>query len=375
MATRLATTGAVALLALASGCRKAPSEAMARSTAGEAAVTPPGEATGAIAPGSEHGSAATTGVHGTRKMKGMDIPVFVDGQQVAVLRYGDVPAMANVGTASAPAFRLSDYLAALGVNVDKVRAAHFMSSHHTLGQLLGRELRAEKARFRVQFASGDSGVPQARWDTVGLADSYNVHEIWKVFVYVDKPAPAIDKERQCYLEKDGTCRAEAPYGDGKAIKGTRIYLDGRMVGFVKRRLVTEDIKSGVRPSGEVEYSLSGFIKTLGVDPASLTAMDLVAGDDIIARADSALVRDVGAKLSFVLPAHQHGKVMVHVPVALQSKDAVPPPTERDAYVSAVKLHSKTPGDTARPLSAISERTDLSVKLALATERQEAEGQN
>ncbi|MGH7282442.1 MAG: hypothetical protein ACRELY_13020, partial [Polyangiaceae bacterium] len=55
------------------------------------------------------------GIHGTRKMKGIDVPVFVDGTEIAVLRYGEMPAIDNVGTPHSEAFRVSYYLRGIGV--------------------------------------------------------------------------------------------------------------------------------------------------------------------------------------------------------------------------------------------------------------------
>ena len=305
--------------------------------------------------------------HGTRKLKGIDIPVYVDGMQVAVLRHGDTPAMPNLGEPDAPAFRLYDYLKAVGVTPEQVKGVHLVSGFNTVGQLLGSELLGGKDRFVIRFASGETGVPEARWDTVGLKDTYMVHEIWKLSIFVKKDIPKVDKERQCYVAGDGTCGHDVPYASGGPAKGTRIYLDGRMVGFVKRRLVGNELVVGNTSSGEVEYSLAGFARTVGIDPESVRGVELVAGDDVVARASAADWSKHRENLAFTLPAHQHGKVRVRVPIELQSKDS--PATEKEALVSSVKLYRAT-ALSERPLVAISEATDLSVRLAMHTEREE-----
>jgi hypothetical protein len=312
-------------------------------------------------------AAAPGTAHGTRKLKGLDIPVYVDGFQISVLRFGDTPSLPNIGSLDAPAFRLYDYLKAVGVVPENVKGIHLVSGFGTVGQLLGSELLSEKDRFKVQFASGETGIPEARWDTVGLKTTYIVHEIWKLSIFVKKDIPKVDPERRCYLSSDGTCGNAVPYASAEPVKGTRIYLDGRMVGFVKRRLVGNELVLGTTSAGDAEYSLAGFARKLGVDPSSIRGMELVAGDDVIARASASQWSKSQEHLAFTLPAHHHGKIRVRVPIDLQSTDATA--TYKDALVSSVKLYrNSSPSD--RTLVTISEFTDLSVQLAMHTEREE-----
>src|SRR5687767_10051382 len=54
--------------------------------------------------------------HGTRKLMNLDAPVYVDGAQVGVLRYGDLAiAPASMLGENTPMFRVYDYVKSLGV--------------------------------------------------------------------------------------------------------------------------------------------------------------------------------------------------------------------------------------------------------------------
>src|SRR5689334_16964572 len=79
------------LLAIAPACSKKPSEPAA-------ANAPVVQAAATAAPSPAPADAIA---HGTRKLKNLDVPVFVDGKQVAVLRYGELPS--QVALAENPA--------------------------------------------------------------------------------------------------------------------------------------------------------------------------------------------------------------------------------------------------------------------------------
>ena len=300
--------------------------------------------------------------HGQRKLMGLDTPVFVDGVQVAVLRYGD---LTNVKPeeleGGAKRYRLYDYLKAIGVAPEQVKSVHFHANADRIGSLEGSELLKQKDRFKFQFVGGDTGAPLTRWDTDGLKNDFVVHEIRKMTIYVKEASPAIDKEKQCHVGNDGQCSDAIPYAKGDAAKGTRIYVDGKMVGFVKRRNVGESMAVG-----SDKFSVEKLVSSFGVDTSSIKGVELVAGDDIIARADK-----IAPSLTFTLPKHGHGKVRVHVPTELQAKDSSS--QERDALVSSVLVY-KTTKPAARELTAISEDTDMSVLLASSAPAAQGRGE-
>lgn len=307
--------------------------------------------------------------HGTRKLKGLDVPVFVDGVQVSVLRYGDLPPIERVMLdETVPAFRVYDYLKAVGVKPESVRAVHIHGNTNQIAGLEGREMMSDTKRFIFSFASGDTGAPMVRWDNDGLKSQYSVHEIRKLSVFVKKPVPPLHKDRLCHLAQDGTCTDAVPYNDGTVVKGTRLYVDGKMVGHVKRRLVADRFHAGTTATGEQKYSLGALLADHGVT-GDVRSVELIAGDEVIGRADASAWKTVSGSLTFTLPKHGHGKVRVQVPSNIQAPGEGA--TEREALTSAVHVYVHTK-PAARDLVPISEDTDLSVQLASNDERKDTQ---
>lgn len=297
------------------------------------------------------------GVHGMRKLRGIDVPVVVDGVHAGVLRYGELPALESVGTEHAPAYRLADYLEAVGARLESVQAIYFFDTTDRIGSIEGKELRAERDRFTFRFASGTSGNAETRWDTVGLKNSFIVHEIRKVAVFVRKPPPPIDPQRQCILEQTG-CSSALPYTTAELGRGTRVYLDGKLQGVVKRRVLAE-ASTDRTLDGAPAWSLAALGSSLGIDASQVEAAELVAADEVIGRADRGAWKQLAGDTALALPAHGHGIVRVRVPAAMQAEPK--PATPADALVTAVLLHRRT-SPLARPLVRISATTDLGAQL-------------
>ena len=326
--------------------------------------TPPAAKAAADAVGGDGKLDPNDPKHGTRKLIGLDTPVYVDGVQVAVFRAGELPAIPAIELeGGAKRYKLYDYLKGIGISPESIKSIHLHGNGDRIGSVEGTELRKEKDRFQFSFASGDTGTPLRRWDTDGLKNEFVVHEIRRMTVYVKKPSPQIHPTKQCHVGADGDCSEAIPYADGQVAKGTRVYLDGKMVGFVKRRQVTDAMMVGpaAADASETKYSVAKLIASMGVDPNSVKTVELMAGDDVIARATGEQFVSLAPQTNFTLPKHQHGKVRVHVPAELQAK--VPGVTNRDALVSAVLLYKNAAPTTTRDLVSISEDTDLSVQLA------------
>lgn len=297
--------------------------------------------------------------HGTRKLMGLDAPVYVDGVQAGVFRAGELQVPARTTESGDVRWNLHDYLASVGVDIAAVKSVHLYGNNNRISSIEGSELRQDKGRFEVAFSSGDTGTPVARWTVEGLKNAFMVHEIRRVAVYVKKAPATIDMARQCIVAKDGSCAAEIPYSDGVVAKGTRVYVDGKMVGFVKRRNVTDGMIVGA-PAAEPsdnKYSVAKLLAGMNVDVSTVKTIEVMAGDDVIARASGE--RFLSQNATFTLPSHNHGKVRMHVPAEFQSGGAA----DRDGLVSAVLVYKSAPPASPRDLVAISEDTDTSVQVA------------
>jgi len=182
-------------------------------------------------------------------------------------------------------------------------------------------------------------------------------------VYVKKPSAAIHPQKQCHVGADGDCTEAIPYADGVVAKGTRVYLDGKMVGFVKRRQVTDAMIVGTPAAeqSETNYSVAKLLASMDVAPTNIKSIELWAGDDVVGRATGDQMTALAPKTTFTLPKHNHGKVRIRVPAEMQAQK--PGVTDHDALVSAVLVYRATTPTATRDLTAISQDTDMSVQLA------------
>lgn len=178
------------------------------------------------------------GVHGARKLEGLDVPVYVDGKPVATLRFGELPSsLVPRGTASnreVRFYRLHDYLAAVGVPMARLRAVHVRGNGFRVASLEADELAKDPDRFLFHFQDKETGIARTFWSTRGPQEPLPLRRDSRAVVLVDKEAPVVAKERACYLEA-GRCSDKVPYAEDKLAKGTRVYVDGKLVGQVKRR--------------------------------------------------------------------------------------------------------------------------------------------
>ncbi len=74
-------------------------------------------------------------------------------------------------------------------------------------------------------------------------------------VFVEKAPMTIDRGQHCYVE-DGECMPVARFTSSDLMKGTRVYNDGKLVGYVKRRLLADSTLAGKTASGETTFSAS-----------------------------------------------------------------------------------------------------------------------
>lgn len=356
---RMRSLGVIVLsVACVAGCGRArptptratPAAAPALTLAAEGEAPPPG---------------TPTVEHGSRKLMNLDAPVFVDGVEVAVLRYGDLPPIARTELAGGtPSFRLADYLEGIGVPAASVRAVHLHGNNDRIAGVEGTELRAQRDRFAFTFSSGTTGTPVQRWDTEGLANDFVVHEIRKVSIFVTKAPVAVHPRSRCHLTPEGACTKDVPYQAAEPTKGTRVVVDGRLIGAVKRRRIGDDVVllPGSGSEEETTYSVAGLARSFGMREGAVTAVELVSGDEIVGRATGAQWARLAKTLAFTLPRHEHGKVRVRVPVELQADPQDPDARESEALVSAILVYRAT-RPLPRPLARISPETDLAVRLA------------
>ena len=301
--TTLSTALALAALALG-GCRGAETRVTAK------AAIP-------SAPRAEEPAAAADG-HGTRRGKDREVPVRVDGKEVAMLRFGELPpgvAFHNSPFSSSKMYvRVGEYLRAVGVAPAAVRAVHFAGHRGHFAVIDGAELRKDEARFVFAFAQGTSGAPVMRWSTDGLRQTRRIDFIYGVDVYLQETPPALSA-RGC-VEGDSGC-VETPLPE--LPRGTRVYVDGRLVTRVKRRVL-----------GEAD-TLPAALAAMNLPSRALRGVDFVAGDDLLGRLTKPAPADVAA-VGLKVESGQHGQALARLPARFAGGE------DAEATVTSIHLY-------------------------------------
>ena len=133
------------------------------------------------------------------------------------------------------------------------------------------------------------------------------------------------------------------------MKGTRVYVDGKLVSYVKRRLVSDDAIAGKTADGDTTFSTDKYLASLGVDASKAKRIEMLAGDSLVASTSGkAWVAD-REKLTFALQRHTHGKVLVKVPADMQLAQGNA--ADRDVQVTAIEIFDKVE-PRSMPLVAI-----------------------
>lgn len=336
MATSTSKAGfltAAAIVAMASG-------ACSHRSAGipTASVAPPAPV---VAAQQEEAPTPAGVAHGTRKLLNVDVPVFVDGKQMGVLRYGELPPGVDLVTNPANElhplryYRVSDYLKAIGVDVNRVKAVHFADKVNRIASIEGSELRAEKDRFVFDFTATTGGMPEMAWNTVGMKTRLRVDYFYGVNVFVDHQPTEIDSHYHCYID-DGECTPVARFTTGDLMKGTRVYVDGKLVSYVKRRLLADSALAAGSTDAEPTFSTDKYLASLGIDTAHAKKINYLAGDKLIVSASSKQWAADKDALTFQLVQHAHGKVEANIPADLQVNGKA----DRPAQVTAIQVFQK-----------------------------------
>ncbi len=302
---------------------------------------------------------------GERTAPQVDVPVYVDGRPAAVLRYGELPELPNVGTERAPSFPLDAYLEGIGIPPAKVKLVYFYDASGVVGSVTGAELVNQAGRFLFHFASGRSGRPELGWTGAGLANERIVHDLRRVVVFVGKPAPGIDRELGCIVEAGG-CSSSVPYVNRELGKGTRVYVDSELQGSIKRRTLVAPHERETKEQA-VRRRLSAVLVHLGIGFDDIAAVELVSGDEVVARAKGVEWASKGPGVDVILEPHMHGRLRVEAPGSWRARGS----SELAPLVTSILVFRDKP-HRSRPVVPVSEATERAARLGAEGSKSEKE---
>jgi hypothetical protein len=267
------------------------------------------------------------GEHGAGKKGGgqfKDSAVYVDGKAMGILSFSELPptlkpfALPEIDDLDIPRYyRLADYLEAIGVDLSRVSAMHIYGSHDRVAIISGQELLAVRDRMVFDFTQQTGGKPRARWSQLhALKHRPMVDVILGISIYVDKPVPPlVDGE----LVVDGKPVEGIPYVDDGIPKGTRVYVDGRLEGWVRRKTLPDKLIAPSSTRTHAKFSMDAFIAYVGGDARNAKAVDFYDGDVMLARVDGKAWQHAKGEYVFELTNRSHGQVTEFFPGDKSSK--------------------------------------------------------
>jgi len=324
--------------------------AVAAETAAVRGQAPPVEgAKDPGAPGAGSADPDARAAQASRRPRAPEATVYVDGKPVAILRAVELPpglTTRDVTTkwGKEPRYLVGDYLAALHVDAKRVKALHFYGGSRVV-MIDGDDFRRAGGELGFTFTLKDRGKVNMHFPG-GLPVNTTIDLMTNLAIYIDKEPPTMHRDGwgDYVALADGKPIDGMPYATPEQLKGTRVYVDGQLVGIVKRKLLPNDVLVG-EVGKSTTFSLRKYLATIGVRIADGTgivdakdaspvgavvgggakdqgkdakigkvkAVDLLSDDDLVERIDpAAWARDVDS-LTFALPTHSRGQIVMARP--------------------------------------------------------------
>lgn len=284
------------------------------------------------------------GEHGAGKAKGgqfRESAVYVDGKAYGVIRYSELPsklvpfAMPVIDDLDVPRYyRLADYFEALGVDLARVREMHVYGSHDRVAIITGDELRSVRDKLIFDFTQQVAGKPRARWSSLhALPHRPMVDVILGISLYVDKAPPAFVHGE---LLVDGKPCDGIPYVEDGLPKGTRVYVDGHLEGWVRRKTLPDKLIAPGSERVHAKFSTDAFLAYVGADSHAAKAVEFYDGDSFLARVDGKAWQHDKSHYVFDLGNRSHGQVTQYFP------------GDKSSRISSVQLYVHTTPPARQP---------------------------
>lgn len=283
-----------------------------------------------------------------KKRRFPDASVYVDGRAVAGLRFLELPAKLEVRWKDyedgkrVRRYRLAEYLEALGVDLKTVKELHIYGGRGRISIVGGEELRRVHDTLLFSFTQSERGKPRMHYPSDGVTTNTQVDVITDLVVYVGNTPPKYDnKSHVVSFEEGGEPIEGIPYAAGERLGGTRVYMDGKLEGAIKRKTLPDKlVEPGSPERGMTRYFLRGYLEHARIPLDSLKAVELVSGDEIAATFEAKTFADRSPSMMFTLPKRSRGRIQVEgLPEATSKLDAIllysrtSPPQRRAAAAS------------------------------------------
>lgn len=213
-----------------------------------------------------------------------DTGIYVDGVQVGVLSFGELPISLKptwrdlpvsteiepgkpqvVKTEKQRAYRFTDLLTSLGIDLAKVKELHVYGPKMSSDVIIttGEELVKNGQGFMFHFASDVGGKP-----IPVVPPNFGNHEtpdkLMLVAVYINKTPPTQVEDLGMALDRKLV--QGVPYFGDPARGGIRVYQDDRLATTLRRRSMSNvPAEVSLRDGTPVRWSLSKVLAAQGMD--------------------------------------------------------------------------------------------------------------
>lgn len=245
---------------------------------------------------------------------------YVDGKPVGVLRYLELPSSLKphdhtlLDGRKVPRYRVAEYLESLGVDLSKLKEVHFIGGRNRAAKLAASEIVKHREDLTFSFTRGEGGKARVHWPASGIEVNTTIDVIVAMSAFVALDPPKFDSQKRRYLNPDGSKIDGIPYAKPEeSLRGTRVYLDGALLGAVKRKRLPDSTLSPRYDPKKPRFSLDAYLKWAGADPAKVREIELLQGDRLIARLSAAEWRKARDSAEFSLAPASEGRIIVHLP--------------------------------------------------------------
>jgi hypothetical protein len=284
---------------------------------------------------------------------------YVDGKPVGVLRYFELPPGLEphdhtlLDGRKVPRYRVAEYLESLGVDLAKMKEVHFIGGRNRAAKLAASEIVKHRKDLTFSFTRGAGGKARVHWPASGIEVNTTIDVIVAMSAFVALDPPKFDAQKRRYVNEDGSKIDGIPYAKPEeSLRGTRVYLDGALLGAVKRKRLPDSTLSPRYDPKTPRFSLDSYLKWVGADPTKVREIDLLQGDRVVARVAASDWAKARNTAEFSLSPGSEGRIIVHLPEgsgesslsasAMQVFQTKPAPTK----LAKAKVEASTDGSTS-----------------------------
>jgi hypothetical protein len=227
-------------------------------------------------------SEAPRPAHGAGRDRWRGGGVYLDGRPIGMLRFAELPVglvpvwetqrqrlpfragePIRYRESQARRYRITDYLRAVGVPLDRIVEVHLHGGRDAAIVLTRDDLLRHPDDLLFKFAGETYGKPIPVVRSISANTTFD--NLAALTIYIDRKPPRLTHDHR--LELDGIPVRGIPYRGEPLREGVRVYLDNRLVAVLKRNQLISGFS--------VRWSLGDVLERQGVDTARIARLELI----------------------------------------------------------------------------------------------------